>query len=296
MGHEFLTITTKLVVNVMVAAYGLGGIQANSEYTYRPHPRHCLGSAKHLHLAVGRDPAREMTVSFASKWSSPDVIAPIAGVHIGLKPNNLDRFVKEKEYPRAYESNLPENKTYYAPFQHHIEIDGLEPSTTYYYVAVLGEREEGIEKLKRRPLRDHPTQHLKKLEEQDQNVKGEEDGGRLRRNRRLVPPYYDGADKQCIEGHRVRSFSTAPEGSNAPVSFAIVGDMGQFEHSQETLVHMRDNKHSIDAVILAGDIAYTAYDHRRWDTFFDFLDDFSIFDEVPLHIATGNHGKTVNVS
>jgi 3',5'-cyclic AMP phosphodiesterase CpdA len=45
----------------------------------------------------------------------------------------------------------------------------------------------------------------------------------------------------------------------------------------------------MDAVILAGDVAYTTGDHRRWDTFFDFLDDFPIAEHVPMMIVPGNH-------
>ena len=53
---------------------------------------------------------------------------------------------------------------------------------------------------------------------------------------------------------------------------------------------MKNNSENLDAVILGGDIAYTGFDPRGWDTFFDFLDDYSIFAEVPLMIANGNHG------
>ncbi len=112
--------------------------------------------------------------------------------------------------------------------------------------------------------------------------------------RSLCPPPYDGHEKPCLEGFQVRSFTTAPRpGSEAATSatFAIIGDLGQFDHSRETLEHMTKNRDGIDAVVLVGDIAYTEYDHRRWDTFFDFLDDFSIFDEVPLQVAIGNHGE-----
>ena len=96
----------------------------------------------------------------------------------------------------------------------------------------------------------------------------------------------------CIADHEVRSFRTAPRSdTDRPVVFAITGDLGQFEHSQETLRHMKLHGDDIDATLLVGDIAYTDFDQRRWDTFFDFLDDQSIFAQVPLMIAAGNHGK-----
>jgi hypothetical protein len=266
-------------------------------------PRHCRGSAKHIHLAVGRDPMSEMTISFATKWSYPDVDAPIAGVHVGTSPDQLDRFVGEQEHPLEYTSTLLRSEgLYYAPYQHHISVDGLEPATTYYYVVVVGEREDGVEDLEVVPLRDHPTQHIENwvaenLVQNEANGENDTEEAGFRLRRKLAPPPYDGSDKPCMETHRVRSFITAPATTTtAPVTFAIIGDLGQFDHSKETLLHMKElheNTNSgdkIDAVVLVGDISYTEFDHRRWDTFFDFLDDFSIFAEVPLMVATGNHG------
>jgi hypothetical protein len=263
-----------------------------------PQPRHCHGSAKHIHIAVGKDPAREMTVSFASKWAHPGVEAPIAGVHVGTSRSNLDRFVEEQEFPITYNSSLPRSgDPYYAPYQHHITIDGLEPNTTYYYVPVLGDRSKGIQNLQDRPLRDHASQHPHESEIAENKIDSEqamndeeEDSQRLLIRRKLSPPAYDGSEKPCTEDGRVRSFTTAPETTTGSVTFAIIGDLGQFEHSQETLEHMRDHSEGISAVILVGDIAYTDFDHRQWDTFFDFLDDFSIFDALPLQIVPGNHG------
>ena len=259
-------------------------------------PRRCHGNPKHITIAVGRDPMTEMIISFASSWSSPGVEAPIGGIHLGLSPDNLDRYIPEQEFPISYNTthSNPKLGEYYSPFQHHILVDGLEPATTYYYVAVVGPRDEGSDVLRDKPLRNHPSQHpeeskvavLEIRSEKELNAKEEDNG------RRLAPPPYNGSRLPCTEGHKVRSFKTAPKTSpNVPVTFAIIGDIGQFEHSRETLTDMAERRDSIDAVMLVGDLAYTEYDHRRWDTFFDFLDDFSVFDEVPLHIATGNHGE-----
>jgi hypothetical protein len=74
------------------------------------------------------------------------------------------------------------------------------------------------------------------------------------------------------------------------MTFGLIGDIGQFEHSQETLEHMKAHVKGIQAVVLVGDIAYPGMDERLWDTFFDFLDDHSNFDTLPLQIAAGNHG------
>lgn len=253
-------------------------------------PRHCKGEVKHIHLAVGHNPAHEMTISFATKYSnSAGDNAPLGGVHIGLQPDKLDRFVPEQEDPLHYKEKNPDGKRYNSPYQHHITIDGLEASTTYYYEIVVGDRDDGIEALKKRPIKHS---HSAATEEKTLNAKK---GGDQRR-RRLLPAHYDGSEFPCIEGQRVRSFKTAPKAGEGPVSFAVIGDLGQFSFSEETLGHLRDNKDGIDATILAGDISYNEGDHRRWDTFFDFLDDYEIFHEIPLHIATGNHGKKDGVS
>ncbi|KAL3945683.1 MAG: hypothetical protein SGBAC_000251 [Bacillariaceae sp.] len=246
-------------------------------------PRHCKGEVKHIHLAVGHNPAHEMTISFATKYSnSAGDNAPLGGVHIGLQPDKLDRFVPEQEDPLHYKEKNPDGKRYNSPYQHHITIDGLEANTTYYYEIVVGDRDDGIEALEKRPIKHS---HSAATEEKTLNAKK---GGDQRR-RRLLPAHYDGSELPCIEGQRVRSFKTAPKAGEGPVSFAVIGDLGQFSFSEETLRHLRDNKDGVDATILAGDISYNEGDHRRWDTFFDFLDDYEIFHEIPLHIATGNH-------
>ncbi len=115
--------------------------------------------------------------------------------------------------------------------------------------------------------------------------------------RRLSPPPYDPTGIACIDAGKIRSFQTAPDDEEPsrddiyPMHFGVIGDMGQFSHSQEVLNHLRDHRKGIRATLLVGDIAYPDYDGRKWDTFFDFLDDQSDFDEIPLMVAAGNHGK-----
>ena len=260
-------------------------------------PRRCQGNPKHIHIAVGSDPTTQMTITFATKWSYPGVSAPVGGVHVGTSPDNLDRFIEEQEFPLSYNSTNPRGLKYYSPYQHHILVDGLEPGTTYYYVVVAGPRDEGTSALRGKPLRDHPSQHIHAhedliaeshiLDEDELNALEEDSGRRLA----APDPPYDGSNKPCTEGHKVRSFTTAPETDpDSAIAFAIIGDLGQFHHSKETLESMNEHSDEFNAVILVGDIAYTGFDHRRWDTFFDFLDDYSLFDEKPLQIAAGNHG------
>jgi len=116
-----------------------------------------------------------------------------------------------------------------------------------------------------------------------------------RNGRRLSPPPYDPTGIACIDAGKIRSFQTAPDDEKPsdenlyPMHFGVIGDIGQFPHSREVLNHMRDHRKGIRAVVLVGDIAYPDFDGRKWDTFFDFLDDESNFDEVPIMVAAGNH-------
>ena len=64
-----------------------------------------------------------------------------------------------------------------------------------------------------------------------------------------------------------------------------MGDVGQSNHAHLTLESLFHSKHEIDAAVLAGDIAYTRKDHRKWDTFFDFLDDYAAFDAIPVRLV-----------
>lgn len=285
-------------------------------------PRDCHGKIKHIHLAVGPDPAHSMTISFATDWAYPGQEAPVAGIRVGTSPRDLRRFVPEQEHPLTYNIDLdyrhPEKEAYYAPFQHHVTVDGLEPDTTYYYVAVIGDRKDGIDALasKYKHGSDQHAENInaeEKIYQEEVELRGGPEGDMRHRylmnyveenivleqphwdehGRRLAPPPYDPTGIPCIDRHKIRSFRTAPDTEETmyPITFGIIGDLGQFEHSQETVEHLRDHLQGIKTVVLVGDIAYPEMNGRKWDTFFDFLDDKSPFAEIPLQIAAGNHGK-----
>lgn len=264
------------------------------------HPRQCDGNIKHIHLSVGHDPRREMTVSFASQWSDIGV-APVAGVRYGTHPDALEFFVGEETPAMSYNTTFPSDSKaeiplYFSPYQHHVTLRGLDPDTTYYYLPVIGTRHS--EKSLESDLLRLANQSWKEHSKQNENGKDYENkSGKWvlkSQRRRLAPKPYNGYKKPCTDPHLIRSFTTAPKKkqhskSDRPiVTFGIVGDLGQFTHSEKTLDHMLHE--SIDLVLLVGDIAYTNNDHRRWDTFFDALDDYPVFQSTPLQIATGNHG------
>jgi acid phosphatase type 7 len=124
---------------------------------------------------------------------------------------------------------------------------------------------------------------------------------RKRRNhRRYLKEYYDNSQHDCPTEDLIRSFETASSNgecynhhhrdTNRIKKIAIVGDVGQASHSVETIQHMHSQKDDIALIILSGDIAYSEYDHKRWDTFMDMLDDYGELSHyTPLMIVPGNH-------
>ena len=255
-------------------------------------PRSCGGLPKHVHLAVGNDPSTEMTVSFASIPCKFD--APVGGVMVGTSPTHLDRVFLEQEPASSYHLKVDTganygHKRYYSPYYHHISVTGLEPATTYYYKPVVHARVEDFK------LRGSHSQHnaskfteeeaLQRLETEDAR---EEESHEQHRQLSNLPPY-DGSDKDCPSPDKIRSFRTAPPPGYPSVNLAFMGDLGQYEHSEETLAGMIRARANIDTVILAGDLAYSSMDQRQWDTFFDFLDDYPIAERFGMQIVPGNH-------
>ena len=51
-----------------------------------------------------------------------------------------------------------------------------------------------------------------------------------------------------------------PMGPDYLVKFVIVGDIGQFDHSIETMQHLRTHKRGVEAMMLARDLAYPEFD------------------------------------
>jgi hypothetical protein len=259
-------------------------------------PRHCGGTVRHVHLSVGPDPSTQMIVTFASIPSN--FPAPVGGVLVGTSPSQLSQVVIEEEEGSAY--NVPANtghgnygRKYYSPYYHHVTISNLKPSTTYYYRPVIHASVKGFDRHNFRTssnqegmTKDEIERSIEEaLKASQQDEKDEEDD-----RRRLIMAPYNGSDKECPSPDKIRSFRTAPApGADASVSLAFMGDLGQFPHSEETMLRLIRSKSEIDAVILAGDIGYTGEDHRRWDTFFDFFDDFPLAESVPMQICPGNH-------
>jgi hypothetical protein len=265
-------------------------------------PRLCGGAVRHVHLAVGPNPSREMIVSFASIPSKYQ--APIAGVLVGLSPNSLGTAHMETEVANAYNLTVPtrranDGSTYFSPYYHHITVTGLQPSTRYYYKPIVHTHLRSFSKynLKRtgnKPITQNEMLEVFEESEPEDEIIVNEGQFRHRDLERLFP--YDGSKNQCPSPDKIRSFRTAPapvtpgdDSTITPVTFAIIGDLGQYPHSELTLARLIRSRDEVDTIILAGDIAYPNGDHRQWDTFFDFLDDYPIADHKPMQIVPGNH-------
>jgi acid phosphatase type 7 len=249
-------------------------------------PRSCGGAVRHVHLAVGLDPATQMTVSFASIPSK--FLPPFAGVLVGTSPSTMTDLYVETHAPTNYNLTVEKGSAnfddkYYSPHYHHVTVSGLEPSTVYYYKPIVKANLGGFDNYNLR------TPKERKLLTAGKVLDGRKESPENQSRRRLAPPPYDGSEKGCPSPDKIRSFRTAPAAGTVNARFAIVGDLGQFPHSAETMARLLRSRNDIDAVILAGDVAYPGHDHRSWDTFFDFMDDYPVAERIPLQICPGNH-------
>lgn len=284
----------------LIRIFGFVGLVSS----HKVYQRNCNGAIRHIHLAVGRDPSTQMTVSFSSISALNEKM--IGAVLIGTHPDRLDRLVVEKK-PTWYTAPQPHHigGNYTSPYQHHVEIKDLNPRTTYYYQPIIRRRKKAFDELAVMLDKNAAEIIAAEINNQEQELEsGDADASRrlitreeieaefpltTQFRRRLAPPPYDSTRCECPDPLKIRTFSTPATPGHGHVKFAVVGDIGQFEHSEETLDHLRKHADGISAIILAGDLAYTEYDHRRWDTFMDFLDDYPLVDRLPMMITPGNH-------
>ncbi|CAI0423657.1 unnamed protein product [Linum tenue] len=79
------------------------------------------------------------------------------------------------------------------------------------------------------------------------------------------------------------SFKTAP--SAFPIKFAIVGDLGQTEHTNSTLQHISEANY--DMLLLPGDLSYADSWQPRWDSFGQMMEPLA--SQRPWMVTQGNH-------
>ncbi|WCJ43520.1 Purple acid phosphatase [Euphorbia peplus] len=87
------------------------------------------------------------------------------------------------------------------------------------------------------------------------------------------------------------SFVTPPQvGPDVPITFGIIGDLGQTSDSNSTLSHYMANKKA-DAMLFLGDLSYADdhpnHDNRRWDTWGRFIEPSAAYQ--PWIWCAGNH-------
>lgn len=271
--------------------------------------RNCGGEIRHVHLAVGKDPSTDMTVSFATH-SSASMSMIRGAVVVGTDPMRLNKVFPEEDIASFYHQTQPRKMgNYSSPYYHHVSVTGLQPNTTYYYKCIVRQSLADFDKLQKildvdMSKRDSEVVADVVEEQMREDTKEVKSGSgqRQRRRRRtqqrvvgmghrfLAPPAYDSTQCACPDPHKIRSFTTAPAvGTGENVKFAIIGDIGQFPHSEETMQHLRENHNGVQAIMLAGDLAYPGTDQRKWDSFMDFLDDYPLVEEIPMQITPGNH-------
>jgi len=247
-------------------AGGFGRLALASDFPIAP--RHCGGSVRHVHLAVGPDPSTQMIVSFASIPSIYD--APVGGVLIGSSPTTMDKAFVETEVASGYNLTVHaqrgnygnQNQLYFSPYYHHVTISGLEPSTTYFYKPIVQTKLRGFAKYDIRNA-EHlaSAAEMVKAERESYREDGEDilDDAANRARYLSSLPAYDGSKFECPSPDKIRTFTTAPaptvpgdDSTIAPVSIAVVGDLGQYQHSEQTLTSLIRSRHEINTVILAG--------------------------------------------
>jgi acid phosphatase type 7 len=204
---------------------------------------------------------------------------------------------------------------YYSPFYHHITMKGLQPDTVYYYRLAYHTEYSSYNRYRKYLVtnstidsgKNHFTlEEFKAAGDKIKKSKIQEENDSYRRNRKLIQwGPYNPSVHSCPDAMKIRHFRTAPTPGTvgksrhskskqrltqqASVNIAVVGDIGQFPHSQETASHLFESRDNIDTILLVGDLAYNEYDPRRWDTFLDFFDDYEIAHNIPMQIVPGNH-------
>lgn len=83
------------------------------------------------------------------------------------------------------------------------------------------------------------------------------------------------------------NFTTLPDvGDKSPITFGVIGDLGQTSHSLSTITHIMNDK-SIQMILHAGDLSYADCSQNLWDTYGEMIEPLS--KRVPWMVCAGNH-------
>lgn len=87
--------------------------------------------------------------------------------------------------------------------------------------------------------------------------------------------YYKVGDVDAGVTSDVFSFTTMPNtGPDVPVTFSIIGDLGQTDDSHTTSQHVLSDAASA-FIFHVGDMSYSDCDGDRWDTYFNLMEPLS---------------------
>lgn len=91
----------------------------------------------------------------------------------------------------------------------------------------------------------------------------------------------------------VFSFKSHPGSSKSPITFHIIGDLGQTENSANTLYQINDNEAALTTlsggIISMGDLSYANGNEPLWDSF-GVMRQIST-SSIPMFTTLGNHGE-----
>jgi len=126
---------------------------------------------------------------------------------------------------------------------------------------------------------------------QDQYTSGEIHSVMLKDLEPETTYFYQVGD--VTEESRVFSFRTAPPvGPSVPYSFSVVGDLGQTQHSRDTIHHIEADPDVTDMVLIAGDLSYADGYQPRWDSWGRMMQHLA--SARPLMVSPGNHEEEVD--
>jgi len=220
---------------------------------------------KQIHLALGPDASSSMTISFTSSSAcyENDIAdcsdcSHAATVLIGRSPDKLNRAVIETTPPKQYSAQYQDESWYHSPCIHHITVNGLIPSTKYFYRCIAENSGEDMKDKK-------PVRFLRQQTSQQQYI-----------------------DDQS--GFFVTSPSPGDFRENKrPVTLAFLADIGRTSAADSNFEHLDAHMSDIDVVMFAGDLAYSHLKHGKWDYFFHVLETYGMTRHRPIMVAAGNH-------
>jgi hypothetical protein len=102
----------------------------------------------------------------------------------------------------------------------------------------------------------------------------------------LTKYYYQCGDQnQNIS--QILYFRTLPKtGDNQIITFGVLGDIGQTEHSVSTVKHLM-NEANISMILHAGDLSYADCDQNLWDSYGEMIEPLAT--RIPWMVCPGNH-------